>query len=82
MSLIEKAVIEIRSAWNLLFTGIEPPTDSQIAIWIMEHDYKATKAAIGRAGRKFRKLNGAMDHEYLSRYISALLSKPVTPGIT
>lgn len=75
MTLIEKTVIEIKGAWGILFGDTSSPTDATVATWILQYGYKEVKGTVARAGRKFRKMNGAMTQDYLERYIGSVLSK-------
>jgi len=75
MTLIEKTVIEIKGAWGILFGDTPSPTDATVATWILQYGYKEVKGTVARAGRKFRKMNGAMTQDYLERYIGSVLSK-------
>ncbi len=75
MTAIENTVAEIKGAWSLLFGSIPAPSDSQLAVWVLWFGPNAVKASIARAGRKFEKLNGGMDADYISKYISAVLVK-------
>lgn len=72
---IETTVADIKGAWGLLFGSIPAPSDNQLAVWVLRHGPDAVKESVARAGRKYEKLNGQMDAEYIGKYISAVLSK-------
>jgi hypothetical protein len=80
MTAIETNVLEIKGAWGLLFGSIPAPSDNQLAVWVLRFGPDAVKEAIARAGRKYDKLNGGMDADYISRYIAAVLGKPEAAG--
>jgi hypothetical protein len=75
MTSIETNVSELKGAWGLLFGSIPAPSDNQLAVWVLCFGPNAVKESIARAGRKYEKLNGGMDADYISKYISAVLGK-------
>ena len=67
--------IEARDAWTVLFPNVAVPGENQFALWLIMHRSEVVREGIVQLATKYRKLQGAMDVDYMVRFASAVMNR-------
>jgi hypothetical protein len=74
MTLIE-SINDLKGAWALMFPGTPVPSDAQWTIWRLAHPGNIIRTSLAELGKKYLKLNGRMDADYMIRFASAVMNR-------
>jgi hypothetical protein len=74
MPLLEE-IDDLKAAWVLMFPGVLVPNDGQWAIWRLTYPENSIRMGLAELGKKYLKLDGRMDREYMLRFASAVMSR-------
>lgn len=67
------SIKELRGLWGLLFPGIPVPQDSQLALWLAQHEPDTVKKGFVALGVKLQKVRNGMDFGGMLRYASGVM---------
>jgi len=67
--------IEIKKVWTTLLPEIAVPADRQWALWLVLHDPEIVRKGIAQLAAKYRKVQGAMDADYMVRFASSVMNR-------
>jgi len=68
-------VTELKDAWTRLLPNEPVPADDQWCLWLALHGQGVIQTAITQLALKYRKLGGAMDRDYVVRFISSVMNR-------
>jgi hypothetical protein len=75
MHSIRTEVQEVKELWARLLPREPLPADDQWDLWGALHDPEIIHSALTQTALKYRKLNGAMELDYILRFASAVMSR-------
>jgi hypothetical protein len=61
----------LKTLWQSLIDGF-CPSHQQFLVWLQLHSFTRMTFAINKAGRKYLRLQGQMDEDFLLRYTSKI----------
>lgn len=76
METIQSTISELQELWTIMFdSNVPAPSKQQLAIWLTRFGNETVREALAQAAIKFRKLNGQMTEEHISKFTSAVMSR-------
>ena len=68
------AVALLSRTWTVLFPDKPLPTGQQWEVWLCLHDFSTVKRAIGAAGMRYQKADGAMTLVHIIKFASSVMN--------
>ena len=73
---IQSTISELQELWGIMFDhGVPTPSEQQLAIWLTRFGNETVREGLAQAAIKFRKVDGQMTEEHISKFTSAVMSR-------
>jgi len=75
----EKEIRWFKEMWGTLFPRKPLPSDSEIALWLLQHGFKTVHLALVELGEKFHREGGNMTPIWMVRFFCTVANR-ITQG--
>ena len=70
-----EAVEELKGFWSLLFPDVQPPADSQWALWLLRHDHAVVRRGLVELATRYKRLARDMTQLHMAKFASAVMNQ-------